>query len=169
MRPHTATALLAVVWAGCDSASAWREYRDPKGRFRVEVPGEFHDVSDDVGRPAGGGPRTALLLRGRGLTYGLEFEEGLLGVWVPAPAALLDDFRAGLARRGNVLGEASLKLDGRHPGREVRVELKTGGVLRTRLYLVGRRAYRLSVVGPGDTTGSADADRFFGSFKVLTP
>ena len=41
------------------------------------------------------------------------------------------------------------------------------GVYRTRLYQVGDRYYQIILTAPRDMATSKEADKFFGSFKVM--
>ena len=66
-------ALLAFL-TGCHGSTAWQEYRDPAGRFRVESPGTLEDFSKVKA--------TVLALRNPGITFSVSFED------VPAGAKL---------------------------------------------------------------------------------
>ena len=56
---------------------------------------------------------------------------------------------------------------GKHPGREFSAELPAGqGVLKARVYIVGKRLYQVLAVGPKDFVDSADVKKIFDSFEL---
>jgi hypothetical protein len=70
--------------------------------------------------------------------------------------------------RGKLLKETRIKLAGKHPGREITIELPAGqGVARQRFYLAEGRMVQVMIVGTQEVVGSAGADKFLGSL-VLT-
>jgi hypothetical protein len=70
--------------------------------------------------------------------------------------------------KGKVLANDKLTLGkGKHPGREVRVELADKKQLyRARAFLVGERLYQVAVLGPDEFVKGKEADAFFASFTV---
>lgn len=74
-----------------------------------------------------------------------------------------------------VLGESEVRL-GSHPGRALKISIPDGGVIRVRMYAVGRRLYQVSVITLGERSSpgaarSAEkrAMKFLDSFRLITP
>lgn len=70
--------------------------------------------------------------------------------------------------KGKTVANDKLTLGkGKHPGREIRVELPAKGQLyRARAFLVGERLYQVVVLGPEEFVKGKEADDFFTSFAV---
>jgi hypothetical protein len=67
---------------------------------------------------------------------------------------------------GKLIREAKITL-GKHPGRQFSAELPgSKGVMKARVYLVGKRLYQIMAVGPKDFTDSADVKKMFDSFEL---
>lgn len=174
-----ALAILAAAVVGCGSTAApietappppaeeimgWRAVTSEEGRFSVlmlripqartepvETPGgvrETHTLHADLGDAA----------------YSVswsDFDPGFVAQ--RTPAGILLSARHAVARRWalRTLELRDLELDG-HPGVEMRVETREGGVLVARLVLVEHRLYQLVVL----TRGAGDETRFLESFRI---
>lgn len=70
--------------------------------------------------------------------------------------------------KGKVAANEKIALGkGKHPGREVRVEMADKKQLyRARVFLVGERVYQIVVLGPDEFVKGKDVDDYFASFKV---
>jgi len=148
----------------------FKSFASKAGAFSVLMPGTPQQQTKVVDSPAGklhvhlfvvplDGGNTAYMA-----SY-IDYDPQLIAA---APAdKLLDGARDGQVSsvKGKLASEKRLKL-GRHPGRELRITLKQGMFIRSRLYLVGNRLYQCLVVGKKAVVNSADAGRFFGSFKT---
>ena len=83
--------------------------------------------------------------------------------------ALFDGGRdAAFASAGSrLLTEENISLNG-HPGRELNFEIRGGeGMVRSRVYLVGRRLYQIIWTGPSDKALLENVDEFLNSFELL--
>jgi hypothetical protein len=80
----------------------------------------------------------------------------------------LDKGKEGILGKGKLISEKKIKLDGKHPGRELLVELPNAqGFLRMRLYLAGPAMYVVMAVSPTqDGVKDKAANDFLDSFKV---
>jgi hypothetical protein len=68
---------------------------------------------------------------------------------------------------GRLLTEEIISLNG-HPGRELNVEVLGGeGRYRARMYLVGRRLYVISWMGPTEKAFLRTHEEFLNSFELL--
>ena len=69
---------------------------------------------------------------------------------------------------GRIKTEKSVKLNGKHPGRDIVFEvikpIQATGYLR--MYMVGKRFYQTLVVEPAAHPDQASVDKFLESFKV---
>ena len=71
--------------------------------------------------------------------------------------------------RGKLRGDAKpIKLDDKHPGREICIEKKGAIVAKMRIYLVDNRLYQVMVLGNGPffATGDKDVATFLDSFRL---
>jgi hypothetical protein len=175
---RAATLLLALAPAlfADDKKPDTKEEKKPvtftskEGRFSVALPGKpvektskvkagDRDVELHIFSAKSGG-------RAQVATY-LDYPAGVIG----------DDrekFLAGVVERnvgvlkGKVAGNETVSLGkGKHPGRDVRVELSEGKQLyRARVYLVGDRLYQLAILGPADAVKGKEADDYLNSFAL---
>lgn len=74
-----------------------------------------------------------------------------------------------------VLSESEVRL-GSHPGRALKISIPDGGIIRVRMYAVGRRLYQASVITLGERSSPAvrrsaekRALKFLDSFRLITP
>lgn len=74
-----------------------------------------------------------------------------------------------------VLSESEVWL-GSHPGRALKVSIPDGGIIRVRMYAVGRRLYQVSVITLGERSSPGArrpaekrAMKFLDSFRLITP
>lgn len=167
-------ALFAVL--GCSHGDTWTEYRSEPGRYRVEFPGtpELRDHKT-VTLPTITTSYQAVLSRGR---RG-ELQVSYYDLVVDAPVAA--DFAktaekidcSSAAERGWTveatrepqLGSASgYETTGTKPTSE---DLPDGGLIQDRCFVIGRRMYHLTTVGPNTADQRRDSARFLDSFKTL--
>jgi hypothetical protein len=81
----------------------------------------------------------------------------------------LDGSRDGMVGniKAKLTGDKKIKLAGKYPGREVTADLPgKKGVIRARIYVVGKRLYQVMVIGTSDTANSGDATKFLESFQL---
>jgi hypothetical protein len=84
------------------------------------------------------------------------------------PEQLLDNGRDGALNStgGELVEETKIKL-GEFPGRDFTYKITTlNGSIRQRAYVVDQRLYQLVTTGTGNAVNSADAEKFFNSFKL---
>ena len=168
---------ILVILAACGRQAnqpQWKMFQPTGGRFAVELPGD----------PIADAPETSRdevvikwhivsTLSGiSGLSVGYsEASRSTSG----APKALLESVRD---HSVSDLGGEHLKAKDKSitvkspqgqdlPGLEFQVGIKGGFTVRERVYLSGSRFYALMVVASEAGVTSADAERFFKSFRVL--
>jgi hypothetical protein len=66
-----------------------------------------------------------------------------------------------------LLEKKEVKLDGKYPGLEFRLEVPSVGIYRSRLYVVKDTLYQVSVLGPMEAAEAEEADKVLNSFKLL--
>jgi hypothetical protein len=70
--------------------------------------------------------------------------------------------------RGKLVSETKIKLQDKHPGRELRIALPDGQtIFRVRAYWANQRTYFVMVAGAATLVDSKDAKQFLDSFKVM--
>jgi hypothetical protein len=141
-----------------------QEFTSAEGRFKVLMPG----VPQQRPSPQGG---TIYGWEGEGCFFAVAVED--LPIPPDEPPGVtekrLDGSRDTSVKKvnGRILSEKRIQLQGKHPGREVVASLPdTGRVIRSRFYLVGSRAYLLSVIGEDRDIRSPTANRFFESLTL---
>jgi hypothetical protein len=170
-------ALLPPALAADDKKPDPKEAKKPAtfiskaGRFSVLLPGK---PAEKTAKVQAGGQDAELHIfsatadsRSHVVTYS-DYPAGVVG-------ADKEKFLAGVVERnverlkaGKLTANEKVSLGkGKHPGRDVRVELPDKKRLyRARVYLVGDRLYQVVVLGPTDAVKGKEADDFLNSFAV---
>jgi hypothetical protein len=159
--------LAAVAVTGCGGGLEWKEVTSTDGRFKVLMPAEPAKGSVTEEPPVG--PITLT-------TYTLDHKgEGFFAGWAdlpPKPPFDTEDLLKGIARRydnANVSNSRAITFED-DPGREFDLETPKGRKIVGRLYVVKNRLYELLVLGEGSNAPrSNEAQKFFGSFKLIDP
>ena len=154
----------------------WQSFQPPGGRFAVELPGD--PIADPPETT-----RTEVVIK----WHIVSTLSGISGLSIgysdgPSRSAETNQPAVLLAK---VRDQSISDLNGEHlkqkdkpislkapqgadlPGMEFQVSIKSGFVVRERIYLVGTRIYALMVVAGSPGVSSADAERFFNSFRIL--
>ena len=74
-----------------------------------------------------------------------------------------DSFLKGM--KATLVSESDIKLEG-NPGREIKAA-RDDLVIRSRIYLVGKRYYQAIAITPANLPGDLEADRFLTSFQLV--
>jgi hypothetical protein len=69
--------------------------------------------------------------------------------------------------QGRLVSEKKIKLDKKYPGRELQIVAGDGKTIRARIFWANQKMYLTMVMGSEAFVGSADAEKFLGSFKLL--
>ena len=148
--------------------SDWKVVTPAIGMFAVEMPGE---PTLDESFTDANGPRittrtySVQVAAEVFLVQYADFRELLHG---GDGAAFLDESRESAVRamQGKLVSEKAVFLDS-VPGREILVR-GTGGTMRARMYLKDTYLYSFQIVSPRGRVTSANAERFFASFKFMS-
>jgi hypothetical protein len=141
------------------------------GRFSVLVPGKPAEKTATV---KVGGESAELHIfsatadgRSQVVTYS-DYPAGVVGADKEKFLAGVVERNVGRLKGGKLTANEKVTLGkGKHPGRDVRVELPDKKRLyRARFYLVGSRLYQVVVLGPADAVKGKEADDFLNSFAV---
>jgi hypothetical protein len=83
------------------------------------------------------------------------------------PTAMLDGSRDGEIKnlQGKLLGEGVIDIQG-HPGRELRIEGPQKLIIKSRIYLVGKRLYQIMAISKQDHARDKKITEVFGSFRI---
>ena len=153
---------------GCPAPPPW-EYVSKEHKFRARFGSE-----PDVTANAGAFTKTSV--------YSVESAAGALVVIVmdmPVPddatpqqiELYLNSARDDLVRSagGEQTSDASIALAGKYPGREFAAKFHRPqpGVMRVRIYMVGKRLYQVIVRGTEAYAKTREADTFLESFMVV--
>ena len=169
---NTKTLALALILLGAMLTHAlpqtpqWVEVAPPGGRFSVmmpEKPVEQTQTDDRSRRPYTG---HMLGVQGREVSFIVSWVDYKSGVVVDAQhefTASRDEFLKPLKAR--LTSEKKINLDG-NPGIEFLAENEQH-IIKSRLYVVGRRPYLLSTVWFKNKPEPATVATFFESFKLL--
>jgi hypothetical protein len=161
-----ACGLLLLV--GCGQPE-FKEFASVEGKFTVSLPGTPEEKTE----PVAGTTMTIYFLVVGARAYAVSFME--LPIPDDEPEEMvqtrLDDGRDGMLRNVNatLVTSSNITLAGKHPGRDVVGQLSDNrGMVRSKIYLSGKRHYQVLVMGPKSFVESAEATRFLDSL-ALTP
>jgi hypothetical protein len=160
---------------GCiDVKPNWREYTSKDGRYSIQMPGAPRETQKEATLP----PPFSGQLTVQMATVDLGNKAGYAVMYNDYPAAIMaqpigtDQRLEGAVKggvnavKGTIVQQKSISLNG-YPGREVQISSGDKKQVRTRIYLVKSRLYQVHVIGrDAATITSADADKFFNSFKL---
>jgi hypothetical protein len=160
--------LLIVSTAFAQKAAAWEKFSSVEGRFSILFPSKPTAKKEKLGETD-----TAY-------TYTAETATGVfVASYMDLPGAfktdeeknfVLDGGRDGSLENidGKLLYEKKITLSG-YLGREFSISMKDKGLTlrsKTRLFLVGQRAYQLLALVPEENADSPDIDKFLSSFEL---
>lgn len=143
----------------------WQLFTSAQGGFSIDMPGQPEAST----QPSSGGATSYVFSASKdGRSYMASYTDLPASASGFTPKQLLDSTRDGAATSsgGELVEEQEITL-GQYPGRDftLNVELLKNSI-RQRAFLVGPRLYQIVTTGPGDDVNSADADRFFNSFRL---
>ncbi|MBX6314389.1 MAG: hypothetical protein IRY99_15970 [Isosphaeraceae bacterium] len=151
--------------------SAWKEFTPQDGIFAVRLPGEPTEKKQTLESNLGPLENVQYLASSGRVAYMVT--SVAYPVAPPRAKALLDGTRDGVVKvaQGRLLLEKPITL-GRHPGRELTIEVPLGdhpkaGLQHCRIFLVGRRVYELIAVTPKEMPATEEIEAFFRSFRLL--
>lgn len=150
-------------------ATDWKVVTPAIGMFAVEMPGE--PVLDESFTDANGPritTRTYSVQVGADQVFLVQYADFREILHGGDSTAFLEESRESAVRamQGKLVSEKTVFLD-RVPGREILVQ-GTGRAMRARMYLKDTYLYSLQIVSPKGRVTSADAERFFASFKFMS-
>lgn len=151
----------------------WTTVERPNAGFRVEMPVDGKEIQVPAYNENGGTDQVNMLFAypAADITFSVAWADNppVVRVNGQTPDRILDMARdEALTRTQTTLsGETKLMASG-FPARDIVARNAGGGVLDTRLVLVGRRLYMLTTAFPSaDVRREQDVLRFFNSFTVL--
>jgi hypothetical protein len=143
----------------------------PGAGFTVSLPGTPGEVKQTINTPLGPVEAKMFVVANPSDKSGflVGFNDYPAGVTQQGtPDQILDGARQGAVQNvpgAKLLAEKKVSV-GDVPGREITMDLGTAGQGRFRFFLAGSRLYQLGVTGTGEKVTSADAERFFNSFRI---
>jgi hypothetical protein len=159
-----AVGLLSVAGCQGDVEDDFQEFSSPEGGFRVDMPGR---PSPGTRRSRFGEWKEFVLPVGREAEYLVAY---LDLTDADAPDQVLNDVVGveATSMKGKVESETKVTLDGKYPGRDVRIPMPNRkGMVRSRVYVVGKRLYQVTVAGSVKFVDTASPGRFLDSFALL--
>jgi len=170
MRLSIVALCLAVVApsARCDDQPEWKEFVAKDGRFKISMPGTPKKRELETESDFGKGVLYMNVVEVGKTMYAANYCDFPAEVKKATLQQVYDSSRDGAVANmeGKLVSEKNVKL-GKHPGREIRINVAEGKRLfRVRVYLVEQRLYQVVVFGTPETATSKDADKFLDSFKL---
>jgi len=153
--------------ANRDSAQSWIELQSKEGAFSILMPHQPARQSDSTKTAAGSIDMVMFTVSTDSAFYAIIYSDF---PFVPSTTdeinKRLDNGRdGGLARsKGRLVSETRITLDG-YLGREIKAKLDEG-FLVARIFSVKQRLYQMLMAGTEADVSSANATRFFNSFKL---
>ncbi len=159
--------LLILLGALAAAQESWRTVRSSTGRFEVSLPGPARTSQESLYTSAGTLKQQQFLVnlgqRAFMVTY-VDYPEARVSEL--GPGKVFENIREGVRADGATdLRHAELKL-GQHPGCALSYRKEGRFWVKSRLYLVGRRLFQLTVSSQ-KPLDPAEVGRFFQSFRVL--
>ena len=168
--------LLTSLTTGCindgvlDEGATWQDFTSDDGRFTIQMPGSPAQQS----QPMMGTTMHLFSVESPDLMYGVGYADMPIPGLERESAMQIDNRLNGAVQgsvnniRGKLTRQASVTL-GSYPGKEYEANLPDGrGIIRSRIYFVGKRLYMLMVAGKPNLVQSDDTKKFIGSFKLVT-
>jgi hypothetical protein len=151
--------------ATSQSSGGWQTFISDEGGFSIDMPGKPTNST----QPSSAGTTTYLFSLTKGSdSYLASYTDVPVNLAELDPEQLLDNGRDGaLNSTGGELVEESKITLGKYPGRDFTYKITAlNGNIRQRAYVVDQRLYQIVTTGPGNAVNSADAEKFFDSFKL---
>ena len=152
---------------------SWTTVERPNAGFRVEMPADGKEIQVPAYNENGGTDQVNMLFTypAADITFSVAWADSppVVRVNGQAPDHILDMARdEALARTQTTLSNERKLMASGFPARDIVARNAGGGILDTRLVLVGRRLYMLTAAFPSaDARREQDVLRFFNSFAVL--
>jgi hypothetical protein len=166
MRRLLLAALVALLLPGAALAAAgWATFRSETGRFTVLMPGTPAEATETL---EDGVVHRFVSSPEKGRAFVVVYGDDAEFASMP-PDELFDNVRDALldAAGASRQSERAVEFGGR-PARELVAQGPEGSMMKARLILAGERLYTLLAVTPKDEAAIADADRFLGSFALIS-
>jgi hypothetical protein len=170
LRALTVGAILCLIF-GCWAPAGqetWKEFQSKEGGFKVLMPGVPKEQKINLPLPNGSTiEQKQFLVDAGSVAHLAAFQDNT--VEAENAEKVLESGREGAVQKlkGKVLKSKSVNLAAKYPGMEFLLDapqLKLA--YRSRMYLVGRRFYQVTVVGPMAVVTSPESDRFLESFAL---
>lgn len=156
-----------------DLPANWKTLASQEGRFTVALPGAHTLSKKKVTTATGQLDATIVVAEGRNDSYFVVSfcDFPLDEVKADSVEKRLDQACRGAVEKsgGELRGtEKPIKLDGKHPGREIVIEKKGEVIAKMRIYLVERRLYQVMVFGNGPVFAPKEKEVgiFLDSFRL---
>jgi uncharacterized protein (TIGR03067 family) len=155
--------------AKVDGKVTWKDFTPLSGTFTARFPGEVGDSKQEVPLPTGGKLNVFVYMSLYGSSGGVcSVTLTEIPVAPPNPEVLLESTKGqvalGFGRDAKIKDENKITL-GTHPGREWIIDLPGKGIVKVRVYIVGKQLFQLTA-GPTPAIPEADVKTFFNSFKL---
>jgi hypothetical protein len=167
----------AVVCLSLQSAQGqepakWKEFTSKEGQFTIMMPGTPKETKSQIpGANKTPIDLTMVMVDAGKFVHVVAYQDNAQAAGSPEQEkqALIIARNAIAARfKGKILSTKDLKLADKYGGMEIQVEIpELHGIYRSRLYLVGKRLYHVTVIGPKELTSTKDSDNYLDSFKVM--
>lgn len=157
------------IFSSVSAPATWKEFSSAEGNFAVLMPGTPSYEKKNTATALGPIDMHMFTLNiGRDAAYLVMYSDYPEIVTRAKPDALLDGGRDGaLANtKGKLIGEQNMSLDG-FPGREIVIEVPGKGLLKLRVFLVGRRMFQVMAVGTKEMIEHEDTAKYLTSFRLL--
>nr|MBN2276833.1 hypothetical protein [candidate division Zixibacteria bacterium] len=162
--------IVLMLALGACTKSGWTEFHSSPGGFAVTSPGPLADTTILVGTAVGPIEMTTNMIRIDDYFYGVAWSDYPQIFIDSTPAEnILSGARDGAVAniKGRLLDDRPIHI-GDHPGREFEIEIAGGrGVMKMRIYLVGRRLFQVTAGTVMKNTSSPDMERFLDSFRLM--
>jgi hypothetical protein len=164
--------LVALIATAADPPEGWETISPEKAGFTVQMPVNSYQSRQKV--ESDDGPAEVVIFQSglNKVAYMVTYVD-VAASSAGTPTALLEGTRDVViaSSKGRLISDKRITLK-KNPGREFRASVPIGddkkaGIMKARVYLVGRRVYQVMAIAPKDEAGSKAIDGFFASFKIV--
>jgi hypothetical protein len=161
---------LGQPWTLAQEKGKWQEFSSKEGRFTVLMPGIPNAKKNNIPGPDDSIVQQKIfLVDNKTAAYLVAYQDNPAEIGKAEENKALEKMRDGVKDqfKGKLLETKDMKLADKYKGIEFQVEIaEPKGIYRSRIYLVGKRLYQVSVVGMADIATSKESDQFLDSFKL---
>lgn len=145
-----------------------KEFKSPDNSFIVMLPKDVKEEKQSINTQLGPIELVSYYAKAKHQEFTIAYSD-YPDSFITArdPNVLLDGSRDGAVKniQGTLLSETIIDMNG-HPGRELRIEGPQKIIMKSRIYLVGKRLYQIMTISKPDHSFDKKIEEVLSSFKI---